>query len=102
MNCERRNTEYSRRIDSYSVSTGRRARLEDDPAKRRRLLAALFDRIWKDGGTIVVVKPREAFPLPPDSRRTGSSPREEARCQNRERRDSNPRFTGAIRIRRKL
>jgi hypothetical protein len=35
--------------------------LEDDPAKRRRLLATLFDRIWQDGGTIVAVKPREAF-----------------------------------------
>src|SRR6266516_4493937 len=35
--------------------------LEDDPAKRRRLLATLFDRVWQDGGTIVAVKPREAF-----------------------------------------
>jgi hypothetical protein len=29
--------------------------------KRRRLLATLFDRVWQDGGTIVAVKPREAF-----------------------------------------
>src|SRR6058998_357555 len=36
-------------------------KLEDDPAKRRRLLATLFDRVWQDGGTIVAVKPREAF-----------------------------------------
>ncbi len=35
--------------------------LENDPAKRRRLLATLFDRVWQDGGTIVAVKPREAF-----------------------------------------
>ena len=40
---------------------GRIWALEDDPAKRRRLLATLFDRIWQDGGTIVAVKPREAF-----------------------------------------
>ena len=40
---------------------GRVWELEDDPAKRRRLLATLFDRIWQDGGTIVAVKPREAF-----------------------------------------
>ncbi len=40
---------------------GRVWRLEDDPAKRRRLLATLFDRVWQDGGTIVAVKPREAF-----------------------------------------
>jgi hypothetical protein len=26
-----------------------------------RLLAALFDRVWHDSGTIVAVKPREAF-----------------------------------------
>ena len=35
--------------------------LEDDPAKRRRLRSTLFDRVWQDGGTIVAVKPREAF-----------------------------------------
>ena len=40
---------------------GRLWSLEDDPAKRRRLLATLFDRVWQDGGTIVAVKPREAF-----------------------------------------
>jgi hypothetical protein len=40
---------------------GRVWELEDDPAKRRRLLATLFDRVWQDGGTIVAVKPREAF-----------------------------------------
>ena len=27
----------------------------------RKLLATLFDRVWQDGGTIVAVKPREAF-----------------------------------------
>jgi hypothetical protein len=40
---------------------GRIWALEDDPAKRRRLLATLFDRVWQDRGTIVAVKPREAF-----------------------------------------
>ena len=35
--------------------------LEDDSAKRGRLLSTLFDRVWQDGGTIVAVKPREAF-----------------------------------------
>ena len=40
---------------------GRIWALEDDPATRRRLLATLFDRVWQDGGTIVAVKPREAF-----------------------------------------
>jgi site-specific DNA recombinase len=40
---------------------GRIWRLEGDPAKRRRLLATLFDRVWQDGGTIVAVKPREPF-----------------------------------------
>jgi hypothetical protein len=36
-------------------------KLEDDPSKRRRLISTLFDRVWQDGGTIVAVKPREAF-----------------------------------------
>jgi hypothetical protein len=40
---------------------GRVWQLEHDPAKRRRLLATLFDRVWQDGGTIVAVKPREPF-----------------------------------------
>ena len=40
---------------------GRIWSLEDDPAKRRRLLATLFDSVWQDAGTIVAVKPREAF-----------------------------------------
>jgi hypothetical protein len=40
---------------------GRIWALEEDPAKRRRLLATLFDRVWQDAGTIVAVKPREAF-----------------------------------------
>jgi hypothetical protein len=40
---------------------GRVWELEDDTATRRRLLATLFDRIWQDRGTIVAVKPREAF-----------------------------------------
>jgi hypothetical protein len=35
--------------------------LEDDPANRRRLLEALFDRVWQDDGTIVAAKLREPF-----------------------------------------
>jgi hypothetical protein len=38
-----------------------RIRAGDGTAKRRRLLAMLFDRLWRAGGTIVAVKPREAF-----------------------------------------
>jgi hypothetical protein len=46
------------------------------PTQRRRLLATIFDRVWQDGGTIVAVKPREAFlRYFQNSRRTGSSPR---------------------------
>ena len=40
---------------------GRIWTLEEDAAKRRRVLAMLFDRVWQDGGRIVAVKPREAF-----------------------------------------
>jgi hypothetical protein len=40
---------------------GRVWELEDDPAKRRRLLATLFECVWQDGGTIVAVKAREPF-----------------------------------------
>ena len=36
--------------------------LEEDPAKRRRLLATLFDRVWQDGGTLPVAALRERFP----------------------------------------
>ena len=35
--------------------------LEREPAKRARLIATLFDRVWQDGGTIVAVKPSEPF-----------------------------------------
>src|SRR5204862_2983075 len=52
--------------------------LEDDPAKRRRLLATLFDRVWQDGWHD---RPGEAagsvLALLPDDRRPGSSPRKE-------------------------
>jgi hypothetical protein len=40
---------------------GRIWALEQDAATRRRLLATLFDRVWQEGGTIIAVKPREAF-----------------------------------------
>jgi site-specific DNA recombinase len=34
---------------------------EPKPAERRKLIAALFDRVWQDEGTIVAVRPREPF-----------------------------------------
>ncbi len=34
---------------------GRVWELEDDPTRRNRLLATLFDRVWRDCGTIVAV-----------------------------------------------
>ena len=49
------------KAEELLVDFGRMWELEDDPAKRRRLLATLFERVWQDGGTIVAVKPREAF-----------------------------------------
>ncbi len=36
-------------------------RAEPDPAERRKLLASLFDHIWRDAGHIVAVTPRPAF-----------------------------------------
>src|SRR5947208_702453 len=54
--------------------------LEDDAAKRWRLLATLFERVWQDGGTIVAVEAARGVPtLLPDSRRARASPREEER-----------------------
>ncbi len=49
------------KADELLDDFGRVWALENDPAKRRRLLATLFDRVWQDRGTIVAVKPREAF-----------------------------------------
>jgi len=73
---------------------GRVWEIEDDPAKRRRLLAALFDRVWAGRRHDRHSEAAGSVPaLLRDSRRIGSSPRKEARCQERERRDSNPSFT---------
>ena len=58
--------------------------IENEPGERQKLLAQLFDRIWQDGGVIVAVKPRAPFAryfLAADT----------AGCNERERRDSNPR-----------
>jgi ABC-type siderophore export system fused ATPase/permease subunit len=70
---------------------GRVWALEDDPAKRRRLLATLFDRVWQDGGTIVAVKPREAFLCYFQTADKLARRRERSAVSKRERRDSNPR-----------
>jgi hypothetical protein len=65
--------------------------LETEPAERRRLLVSLFEQVWAQGGRIVAVQPPRGLPplLP------GGEPlpeaRDEAGCQKRERRDSNPR-----------
>ncbi len=50
----------ARKAEELLADFGRVWTLEDDPAKRRRLLATLFDRVWQDGGTVVAVKQREA------------------------------------------
>ena len=57
----RRSTRSSTRRKNYSPTSAARGSSKNDPAKGRRLLATLFDRVWQDGGTIVAVKPREAF-----------------------------------------
>jgi hypothetical protein len=49
------------KAEELLVAFGRMWELEDDPAKRRRLIATLFERVWQDGGAIVALKPREAF-----------------------------------------
>jgi hypothetical protein len=51
---------------------GRVWELEDDPAKRRRLLATLFECVWQDGGTIVAVKARESRSCATFGQRTNS------------------------------
>ncbi len=56
--------------------------IENNPGERQKLLAQLFDRVWQDGGVIVAVKPR-----PPFARYFQAA----AGCDERERRDSNPR-----------
>jgi hypothetical protein len=56
-----------------------------------RLLAALFDRVWHDSGTIVAVKPREAFLPYFQTADELARPGQKNRGQKRERRDSNPR-----------
>jgi site-specific DNA recombinase len=58
--------------------------IEDNPGERHKLLAQLFDRIWQDGGTIVAVKPRAPFAC-------YFQAADVAGCDERERRDSNPR-----------
>jgi hypothetical protein len=70
---------------------------EADAAKRRRPLAMPFDRVWPDGGTIAAVKPREALLRYFQRADELARRRERTRCQKWERRDSNPRFTPAIR-----
>jgi hypothetical protein len=49
------------KAEALLADYGRVWELEQEPAKRARLIATLFDRIWQDGGTIVALKPREPF-----------------------------------------
>jgi hypothetical protein len=49
------------KAESLLRDFGRIWELEQDPAKRARLITTLFDRAWQDGGTIVAVKPGEPF-----------------------------------------
>jgi Recombinase zinc beta ribbon domain len=75
----------SRRLRPHLDARGRpgEAASAARDAPRSRLARRRHDRGREAAGSLLA--------LLPDSRRTGSSPRKEARCQKRERRDSNPR-----------
>jgi hypothetical protein len=65
-----------------------------DQAERNTILRVIFERITVDDGRIVSVTPREGFlPYFQFGQESGG--------KTRERRDSNPRFTPAIEIRRR-
>ncbi len=49
------------KAEALLTDFGRVWEIEQEPAKRSRLISTLFDRVWQDGGTIVAVKPREPF-----------------------------------------
>jgi site-specific DNA recombinase len=60
---------------------------EESPAERHRLLATLFEQVWQNDGQIVAIKPQPPFAA--YFQTMCESPID--RCQERERRDSNPR-----------
>jgi hypothetical protein len=65
---------------------------EKSPAERHRLLATLFEQVWQDDGQVVAIKPQP--PFAPYFQTICESPEKPIgidRCQERERRDSNPR-----------
>lgn len=49
------------KAESIRRDFGRVWALEQEPAKHTRFIATFFDRVCQGGGTIVAVKPREAF-----------------------------------------
>jgi hypothetical protein len=66
---------------------------EESPAERHRLLATLFEQIWQDGGRVVAIKPQPPFAAYLQA--ICESPEKPIgidRCQERERRGSNPRL----------
>jgi hypothetical protein len=65
---------------------------ESDPEAKRELLQLLFDRVWLDDGRVVAVRPKHGFP--PFFKTPTHTGRAQARCKERERRDSNPRPPG--------
>jgi hypothetical protein len=65
---------------------------EQSPAERHRLLATLFEHIYLDDGQVVAIKPQPAFAA--YFQVICESPQRPIGidcCQERERRDSNPR-----------
>jgi site-specific DNA recombinase len=65
---------------------------EHAPAERHRLLATLFEQVWQDDGRVVAIKPQPAFAAYFQAYcQHGEPPLDTMRCQERERRDSNPR-----------
>jgi site-specific DNA recombinase len=65
---------------------------EHAPAERHRLLATLFEQVWQDDGRVVAIKPQPAFAAYFQAYcQHGERPLDPMRCQERERRDSNPR-----------
>ena len=65
---------------------------EHAPAERHRLLATLFEQVWQDEGRVVAIKPQPAFAAYFQAYcQHGERPMDTLGCQERERRDSNPR-----------
>ena len=65
---------------------------EHAPAERHRLLATLFEQVWQDDGRVVAIKPQPAFAAYFQAYcQHGGRPMDTLGCQERERRDSNPR-----------